>query len=184
MNKKLEYWLKEGKQSKITPLIKKIVKEFDGKNEYEKIYQILNWIEKNTFHKYNHKKFENDFANRTAEKIIKDKFTLGCHDNALLTATFLRAINIPAKFIEGIDKLDPHNKGHCVVEAHIKRKWILIDPCRYILSLKPSRNQFYKENYIIGKGLDPEDIGIKKFDSWKKKSKSIIKYIENISNYS
>ena len=46
MEKNISYWLKEGEQSKITPRIKEIAKKFKGDN-LEKIFQMLNWIDKN-----------------------------------------------------------------------------------------------------------------------------------------
>ena len=179
MGRKISYWLKEGKQSKITPKIRKIAESFHG-DEFDKIYQILEWIEKNAPHTSDTSKVEKIFTSRNAEKIIIDKFNIGCHDTAVLTATFLRALKIPAKFIEGIDKLSPQDSGHCVVEAYIKGKWILIDPSYFTLSLKPKRNPFYEKNYVIGVGVDSWDNGIKTFNDWKKKSEKIIKQVEKI----
>jgi len=180
MEKEVSYWLKEGKQSKITSAVKKIVKNFNGEN-MEKIYQILEWIEKNIPHHKDQKKVTEIFANRSVDKIIKDKFNIGCHDTAVLTATFLRALGIPAKFIEGINKLNKDNAGHCIVEAYINSKWILIDPSYFIISLKPKRNLFYKENYITGEGLDSWDNGIKTFADWKRKSQKTINYIKKLN---
>ena len=50
----------------------------------------------------------------------------------------------------------------------------------FIVSLKPKRNPFYKENYIIGEGLDAWDSGVKTFKDWIKKSQNIIKQVKNI----
>lgn len=179
MEREIQKWLNEGKQSEITSLIKNISNKFEG-DEFDKIDKILRWIEKNIPAQKEYGKIIKIFSKRKADKIIKDKFNTGCHDTAVLTATFLRAVGIPAKFVEGIDKLNPKNRGHCVVEAYVKGDWILIDPESFTISLKPNRNLFYKTNYVIGKGLDAWDLGIKSFDDWKNKSNDVIKQVKKI----
>ena len=177
--KKINYWLQEGKQSKITPAIKKIANNFKG-DELDKIMQICEWIDKNVPFNWEYKKTIKIFANRTADKIIRDKFNVGCHDVAVLTATFLRALKIPARFIEGVNKLKPENQGHCVVEAYVKNRWILIDSVLFLIHMMPSRSDFYKENYITGIGLDSWDNNEKTFDDWKKVSQKVINHIKKI----
>ncbi len=179
MEKEINYWLKEGKQSKITPRIKSIVEKFDG-DEFDKITQICEWISKNVPFNSDYKKTIKIFASRTADKIINDKFSSGCHDVAVLTATFLRALSIPAKFIEGINKLKPENQGHCVVEAYVRNRWILIDPALFLIYMEPSRSDFYEENYITGISIDSWDNGVKTFDDWKNVSQKVINHVKKI----
>ena len=174
MKKNISHWLKEGEQSKITPRIKKIVRKFKGDN-LEEIFQILDWIDKNISSEDDRKKVLKIFASRTTDQLIKEKNDTGCHDTTLLAVTFLRALNIPTKYVLGIDKKLPSKGGHCVAEAYIGGIWILIDPTFFQLNLIPERSLFYKENYVVKKGLDSWDCGIKTLGDWDKASKKLIK---------
>jgi len=182
-SKKIEYWLQEGKQSKITPKIKKICSEFKG-NDLEKIFQILNWINKNLKHERNYNRVIKIFASRNAEQLIKNKNSTGCHDTALILSTFLRVVGIPCKYLVGINKINPQNRGHCVIEAYVGKKWILIDIDNFQLNLIPSQSSFYDNYYIIREGLDSWDCKIKTFNDWKKASENLIRKINNdLKNY-
>ena len=180
MKEDIKIWLKEGKQSKITKLIKKLAFGFLG-NDFEKIEGILKWMDKNLKPCKDYKKVLKIFARRNVNKVLEDGFTTGCHDNALVFATLCRAVGIPAKYIMGIDKLNPKNKGHCIVEVYINKHWIIVDQNRETISLDIKRSDFYKKNYIVGKGLDSWDIGIKAFKNWKEKSNKVIKIISKIN---
>lgn len=177
MTKNTSYWLKEGGQSKITSRIKKIVRKFKG-SELEKIFQILNWIDINISSEEDRKKVLKIFATRSADEIINHKKDTGCHDTTLLLVTFLRAKRIPARYLLGIDKKQPTRGGHCVAEAYVNKRWILIDPSPFQLNLIPSRSPFYSENYIIKKGLDSWDCGVKSVDDWNKAAIKLIKEIK------
>lgn len=179
--KKVSFWLKEGEQSKITARIKGICSRFKGQ-KLEKIFQILNWIEKNISSENDHKKILKIFASRTADQIIKEKNDTGCHDTTLLLVTFLRVIGIPTKYLLGMDKISPTRGGHCVAEAYVGKKWILIDPCFFQLNLIPSRSSFYKENYIVKEGLDSWDCGVKTVKDWKTLSDKLVKKVVNKLN--
>jgi len=174
-----EYYLKEGKQTKKTKVVKEVSKSFKG-TDFEKIVKILEWINKNLKSYKNQKKAISIFAKRTADKIIRDGFYTGCHDIALVFVTLARSVGIPAKYIEGIDKINPQNKGHCVSEVFINNRWIFVDPTMNTICIVPARSDFYKQNYLIGEGLDSWDIGIKSFRSWRKKSNELIKKLKNI----
>ena len=174
METDISRWLKEGEQSKITPQIRRIVKRFKG-DDLEKVFQMLNWIDKNISPEEDRKKVLKIFASRTADQLIGDKNDTGCHDTTLLSVTFLRALNIPTKYVLGIDKKQPRRGGHCVAEAYIGKRWILIDPAFFQLNLIPERSSFYQENYVVKKGLDSWDLGIKTVDDWDKESKKLIK---------
>jgi len=179
MKENIKNWLKEGKQSKITELVIDLTNYFSG-NDFEKIIKILKWMDKNIKRCKDNKKTLKIFATRTVTKVLKDGFTTGCHDDALIFATLCRAVGIPAKYVAGISKLDPKNRGHCVVEVHINKQWILVDQSRGVIALDPRRSNFYNENFIIGKGLDSWDIGIKSFKTWRDKSNKIIKIISKM----
>jgi hypothetical protein len=180
MKENIKNWLKEGEQSKMTKLVINLTNYFFG-NDFEKIRKILKWMDKNLKRCEDNKKTLRIFATRTINRILKDKFSTGCHDDALVFATLCRAVDIPAKYVVGIDKLNPKNRGHCVVEVYINKEWILIDPFRHLINLDSKKSNFYKENFVIGKGLDSWDIGIKSFKTWKDKSNKIIKIISKIN---
>ena len=173
-------WLMSGKQSKITPRIRKISLKFRG-NDLEKIYQVLTWIEKNISSQENHEEVLKIFASKTADEVIIGKKDTGCHDTALLSVTFLRAIGIPAKYLLGIDKEEPSKGGHCVVEAYVNRNWLLIDPSRFEINLIPNRSSFYRDNYLIKKGFDSWDCGVKTVKDWHNISNNLIKKIASRS---
>ena len=180
MKKDIKYWLKEGKQSKMTKSVKKLALGFSG-NDFEKIQGILKWMDGNLKRCKDNKKILKIFATRNVIKVIKDSFSTGCHDDALVFATLCRVVGIPAKYVAGIDKLDPKNRGHCIVEAYINKDWIIIDQNNKTITLEAKRSDFYRRNFIIGKGLDSWDIGIKSFKSWKEKSNKIIRVISKIN---
>lgn len=179
MKENIKIWLKEGKQSKITKSIKKLVSRFSG-NDFEKVEGILKWTDKNLKPCKDYKKAIKIFATRDADKILKDGFSTGCHDSALVFATLCRAIGIPAKYIIGIDKLSPKNRGHCVVEVYINKHWIIVDQSRRTISLDIKTSDFYKNNFVVGKGFDSWDVGVKSFKSWKEKSNEVIRIISKI----
>jgi len=137
VSKNIDYWLKEGKQSKITPKIKEICSKFEG-DDYGKLFSSLDWIEKNIHHEKDYDKVIKTFASRNVGQVIKNKNHTGCHDTALILATFLRAVKIPSKYLVGINKISPKNQGHCVVEAYLRKRWILIDPSSFQLKLTHS----------------------------------------------
>lgn len=171
-------WLREGKQSEETKTVKELAASFSG-SDFEKIRSILKWMGKSLKNRKG-SEVQKIFATRTVTAVIRDRFSTGCHDNALVCATLCRAVDIPAKYVAGINKLDPKNKGHCVVEAYVDRSWVLIDQSRELIWLNPERSDFYKENFIVGKGLDSWDVGIKSFRSWKEKSNKIVEIISKI----
>ena len=116
-SEKINPWLKEGEQSKITPSIKEICSQFKGDN-LERIFQILEWINKNLSHEKDYDNVTKIFASRNVEQLIKNRNHTGCHDTALVLVTFLRAVGIPSKYLVGIDKMNTENSGHCIVEAY------------------------------------------------------------------
>jgi transglutaminase-like putative cysteine protease len=172
-SKNINYWTREGEQSKITPKIRDICSKFKG-DDYDKLFGSLNWIEKNIHHEKDYESVIKTFASRDAEQVIENKNHTGCHDTALILATFLRASKIPSKYLVGISKINPANQGHCVVEAYLGKRWILIDPSSFQLNLLPSRSSFYANHYIVKEGLDSWDCGIKTFDDWKKVSQNVV----------
>ncbi len=172
-------WLKQGEQSKITKTIKDIAKQFSG-TELEKIKGILNYLDNNIRACRDNNKVIKIFATRTATEVLKDGFSTGCHDTALLFVTFCRAVGIPAKYVVGINKFRPRDRGHVVAEIYLAGVWVLVDPSPGYISLYPERSAFYAENFLIGKGYDSWDVGIKSFKTWVRESDRIIGILSKI----
>jgi hypothetical protein len=179
MKRKKDYWLREGKQSKKTLKIKKIVDKFNGDN-LDKISQIIRWYHKNIKYSHDTKRNIKIFAKRGVSKIIKDGFSTGCHDDAAVLAALFRSIGIPAKYLVGIDRINPKNRGHCVVEINIEDRRILIEPEIDSIGLDPRKSSFYRHNFIMKEGLDSWDCGIKTFEDWKKLSLKAQRHINKL----
>ena len=179
MSENIKRWLENGEQSKITKHVNEIISEFKG-SDFEKIMSILNWMNKNLKRCTDQDKVLQIFATRNISEVLKESLSTGCHDDALIFTTFCRAVGIPAKYVVGINKLDPKNRGHCVVELYLHDRWILVDQSRGSVYIEPKRSDFYKMNFIVGKGLDSWDVGISSFKTWEEKADKIIELISKI----
>ncbi len=163
-----EFFLREGEQTKITENIAKIAAEFTADN-FELIAQIIKWIYKNLKSNQD-KEFKLEiFRKRTADQIIKDGFTTGCTDIALVFIALTRAKNIPTKYVEAIrrkwiesDEADLI-EGHVFAEVYMNNQWYIIDPMEACLKF------WYDRWLIFAKGLDSWDIGIHNFNELKQK---------------
>jgi len=179
MSENIKKWLNAGEQSKITDDVIEIVSEFQG-SDFETIMSIIDWMNKNLERCTDQNQVLKIFASRDISEVLKEMLSTGCHDDALIFTTFCRACGIPARYVVGINKLDPKNRGHCVVEIHLHNRWILVDQSRGSVFIDPQRSEFYRMNYIVGKGLDSWDVGIRSFKTWEEKSKKIIEQISKI----
>lgn len=137
-------------------------------------------MDQNLKHCNNQDKVLKIFATRSVSKVLKEGFSTGCHDDALVFTTFCRVVGIPAKYVVGINKLNIKNQGHCVAELYLSKTWVIVDQSIGCIYLYPKRSKFYKENFIVGKGLDSWDVGIRSFKTWKEKSDRITKIISKI----
>jgi len=172
-------WLKSGEQSKITEDVMEMVSEFTGV-DFEKIMGILNWMNDDLKRCTDQNKVLKIFATRNVSEVLKEKMSTGCHDDALIFTTFCRAVGIPSKYVIGINKLEPKNRGHCVVELYLHGRWILVDQSRGSIFIDPKRSDFYRMNFIVGKGLDSWDVGISSFKTWEEKADKIMEIISKI----
>jgi len=172
-------WLKNGEQSKITEDVMEMVPEFTGA-DFEKIMGILNWMNDKLKGCTDQDKVLKIFATRNVSEVLKEKMSTGCHDDALIFTTFCRAVGIPSKYVIGINKLEPKNRGHCVVELYLHGRWILVDQSRGSIFIDPKRSDFYRMNFIVGKGLDSWDVGISSFKTWEEKADKIMEIISKI----
>lgn len=177
--KDIKFWQQEGKQTQVTERIKKVVKSIQGDGLLFAI-SALEWIGKNIKLESQYPKKRQFFRKRTADQIIRDRFTTGCTDTALVFIALARAREIPTKYIEAIDrkwlesKSDKNIKGHVFAKIFINGKWYLADPARGYLSVKsiPNKNQYI----ILDEGLDSWDIEIREFADLKERFK---KFKEN-----
>lgn len=161
-------FLKEGEQTKITENISKISSEFT-EADFDLIIQITKWIHKNLKPNHDKKMKTEVFRKRTADQIIKDGFTTGCTDVALVFIALARAKKIPTKYVEAIRRKwiesgdEDFIEGHVFAEVYINNRWHIIDPTEACLKF------WYDRWLIFAKGLDSWDIGIHELSELKQK---------------
>jgi hypothetical protein len=111
----------ESDNPKIIQLAKKITQHAD--TDYERSKLIYRYVAKNM--NYDVSKFEqNSFAwNDSALKSLKLKEGV-CQDYVFLTLSLLRALQIPARFVEGV----ANDQNHAWVEAKVNGDWLIMDP--------------------------------------------------------
>ena len=85
---------------------------------------------------------------RTPEEIIRSGYFLGCYEPSIILYERARKRNIPARFVEMIDKQhgeeDIH--AHCFVELKLDRKWVIVDPTqREVLEKYPADYVFFSK---------------------------------------
>lgn len=164
----IDTFLKEGEQTKITDNIFKIASEFTEAG-FDLIIQITKWIHKNLKPSHDKDLKAEVFRKRTAEQIIKDGFTTGCTDVALVFIALARAKKIPTKYVEAIRRkwIEGGNEefieGHVFAEVWLNNRWHIIDPTEACLKF------WYDRWLIFARGLDSWDIGIHGMDELRKK---------------
>lgn len=163
-----EFFLREGEQTKITENISKIASEFTAA-DFDLVVQIIKWIHKNLKPSHNKKLKDEIFRKRTADQIIKDGFTTGCTDVALVFIALVRAKKIPAKYVEAIRRKwvesggEDFIEGHVFAEVYLDNRWYIIDPTESCL-------KFWYDRWVIyANGLDSWDIGIHDLSELKQK---------------
>jgi len=167
-------YLKEGKQTEITPEILEISSQIRGSG-IEFIKNTFNWIPQHIKHTKDKEIKSKVFRKRTAKQIIDDGFTTGCTDIALVFVVLCRAKGIPTKYIEAIRKTSDGLSGHVFAECYINNNWICVDPT----NMKVGDNSLYKGCDIIGEGLDFSDIKTETIKDLKKKTKLFRKIDKN-----
>lgn len=163
-----EFFLKEGRQTKISENITQIASEFTS-DGFDLIIQITKWIHRHLKPDPNKERKTEIFRKRTADQIIKDGFATGCSDIALVFIALARAKNIPTKYIEAIRRKwiesgkEDAIEGHIFAEIYLNDQWHIIDPTEACL-------KFWYDRYVIyAKGLDSWDIGINSLSELRKK---------------
>ncbi len=169
-------WLREGRQTKITPEIKKLAKKLRGSNDLETIFNILKWIKENLKFVKPWKWREKYLRTRTVQEIIKSGRSSGCGDKALVFAALARINGIPAKIVDAIDKdwlLAKNPKfisGHSFVDVYLNKNWRIVDPTTGTIGLE-HRWGGGKEFIIYKKALDFWEMNIKNYKDMEEKFK-------------
>ncbi len=177
-------FLNSGKQTKITPTVKKLANELKNSNPYEFIFNFFAWKREGLKLIKGIKAKIKLLRKRTADEIIKSGEVTGCGDIAIVFASVARANGIPARVVETLEEnwLKEGNtkyiSGHVFVDVDINGRWLMIDPTLGNIN----------SNYVWGndrrfivykKGLDSWDIGIKDFTTLKKAARELRKKTQN-----
>ena len=118
------------------------------------------------------------FRKRTATQILKDGFTTGCTDDAIIFIAMAKTKGFNPLYVEALEKkwLDaPMNERMVRGHAFVMIKNLLIDPQRKQICANPDR--IFNRYEIFGKGKEPYDLGL--FDL----KTSIQKFMEFKENY-
>lgn len=170
-------YLENGAQTKITPAIQKLAEKFTSQN-LGLIFEIIKYIDQNLPVKTEKK--AQLFRNRTADEILKDRFSTGCTDSTLLFITLCRAKDIPTKYVELLSRqwLQSNNHeivGHVVAEIKIHDTWYYVDPTHGSISIKRPSGMI-----VFDKGLDSWDIDItnqnweEKFEEFRERKSNLL----------
>jgi hypothetical protein len=164
-------WSKSSKQIIVSESAKNIVNKITGQG-YEFIVNALQWVNKNIPAKRNHSDWNTIFRKRTSDQIIKDGFSTGCTDTALVFIALSRTKGIPTKYIEAINKewlnSDMSNlslRGHVFAEVNINNEWVIVDP----ESMKIHTKKNYDDYIVFKKDLDSWNMGISSYEDIKDK---------------
>lgn len=163
-------WLANGAQTQITPAIQKLADGFDS-NNFQLVFDILHWIQRSLAQKRlePHEK-DRYLWNLTADQVLKNGFSTGCTDPALVFTALCRSKGLPAQYIEALrrnwlESQDDHAKilGHAFVKVKILDNWYAADPAMGTLALR-----FHPQMIVYDTGLDAWDIGINN-QNWREK---------------
>ncbi len=95
---------------------------------YYRVQAISDWV-------VNHVTYEKNSSVATTSAVQTESYRVGvCRDFAHLMITLCRALNIPARFVTGIDygsnaSMGPHD-FHAYVEVYLSDRWYIFDPSR------------------------------------------------------
>ncbi len=109
------------------------------------------------------KYYPTKFRKRTADRIIRSKYSLGCTDDALVARAILRVKDISTKYVETVQKewlesgIDNINKSqiinHVFLDVYYKDEWLVLNPA-WGLTLDNKYIFKNKEYVVLGKGVD------------------------------
>lgn len=155
-------WLVNGPQTQITSTIQTVADSFKV-SDFQLTFDILRWIQKNLPPKKLEPHEQDQYLwNLTANQVLKNGFSTGCTDSALVFAALCRAQGLPAQYIEALrrDWLTSNDGqakilGHAFVKVKIVGDWYVADPAMGTLALN-----LHSQMIIYGTSLDAWDIGI------------------------
>jgi len=132
----VQKYLIEGTQTKKTVAIEEIVANINGESDQEVVENIINWISNNL---QNLDVDSEQKSTLTCQELIDQGTFSGCTDFALVFLTLVRAKNIPAIYVETIEKeflesiangetIDSPFLGHVFADVYIDGEWQAVDP--------------------------------------------------------
>jgi transglutaminase-like putative cysteine protease len=115
---------------------------------YQRVQAISDWV-------VNHVTYEKNSSISTTSAVQTQNDRVGvCRDFAHLMITFCRALNMPARFVTGIDYGASPSLGptdfHAYVEVYLSDRWYIFDPSRIAIPMGLIR---------LGTGRDAADSG-------------------------
>jgi hypothetical protein len=172
------YWLSEGEQSRITPLVRAFADQFPGKT-VEDVRGIIKDISRFKRVRMSEEQLQDAYSKRTADEIMESReiFVIkrrgrqapiqvnGCIDYNVALCAVLRAKGILSKFIRVFD--------HSVTFAKIEGRWHEIDLMKQFEqkhkaeAIQPlegkviEQYEHAKKHEAYAEGLDAWDIGIR-----------------------
>ena len=165
---KVSLWCQTGPQTRVTPVVEKIVKQIEKGNRREKLYQVAAWARSRL--KYESWYLEQAFT-RTADELLVSGILGSCSDYALAQVALLRALGVPAALVLTVNTdwvaAYQHNdlaipRGHVFVEVFLERAWFLWDPAYFTLysGYIPSNKHYPRKEYFMARARDFVDVGL------------------------
>lgn len=165
-------FLGHGEQSKITEVTYSFVEDINNKKDFSTLSEIFKKL--SLFDSFDESVNKLELYSRyKTEDYIKERKLYGCTSYGLVIANMARAKGIPAIVVEGL-KLDFIKdfqngdfqntiSGHMFIEVLIDNKWYLIDSTRgrLYLDYNTKNNVLPNENFLLGKGIDRWEFGMK-----------------------
>ena len=160
-----------GEQSNLTPFYRQEIREAVGDPEDSIVYilKLCDWVNQNFT-------FENAGGGMigipTVNELFEAKTFYGCHSEALLISSIIRAFGFPAVMIETADvqwAYDYHEgrtesfAGHVMSEILVEGKWILLDNNGSYVEEYDPRDPFISTRFpsrglfVFAKGIDTWD---------------------------
>jgi len=158
-------YLESGEQTRVAEHIESLAEKI-RKMQGDTLQNLLGEVKNIT---YDAKNKTAVFRKRTSEQILSDGFATGCTDRALVFIATARALGIPAKYVETVDKKWIENKtnsvtGHVYAKVFWGGEWTVIDPEKGTIGVDINNDK----RVVFKEGFDSWDIGINDFESLKK----------------
>lgn len=178
-----KYYLQEGKQTKITPRVRKVAEKINGEG-LEFVSNLLRFISED-LHDLNgspqkyREYLDKHHLRKTANEILANHLAPTCGDTGLAFAAICRAKGLPTKLIEGAliafleNPSSDHVATHVFAEVATNGRWYLVDPSRRLIGVRKTLQNFctpYAGWEPFWEGLDFWDVGIHNHEDLIKKT--------------